>query len=284
LAFRSNGESRPARCWVDNDQFDSLAAFVSDAPTSPLLDAADSKRQRSHIVPLYSLSGNAPELVGSGFLLRTRDHELLISAAHVFAHYLQGPLFIPIGDNAFCALSESFTFSAISMQAAFDETKPDIGFMVLTPAIRDKLAEAGWGFVVTCDTAIARNVQSFDGKVGAIQGFPNEKNRLGHRITSVLVAFPFYSDRTLTRFGFDPAKFIGVRFQHEIRDSETGRETLWPECMSGGPIWLVEGERLRLVGVIAQYYASRSLLLGTRIDLLLRYLDATGIDTSDAPV
>jgi hypothetical protein len=128
---------------------------------------------------------------------------------------------------------------------------------------------------------LAINVASFAEQICAVEGFPHSENILGPHPISVLITFPCFSDRALFRFGFAHRNFIGVRFQHVIRNAGEPVRRLWPECMSGGPIWQIEGERLKLAGIVAQYYPSKSLLLGTRIDLLLRHLDAVGIDTGD---
>ncbi|WP_157693847.1 hypothetical protein [Opitutus sp. GAS368] len=234
------------------------------------------------VLPIFATKPDGGvDLIGSGILLRARNVELLVTAAHVLALKASNTLCVPIGGTNYWALNQSFTISSESLEGAQNESRPDLGYMVLTTQLRDRLMLAGWSFLVVCPASFTTDGESFSGKIGAVEGFPRAENEQSPHAVSALIAFPFFTDKILWRFGYDTQKFVGLRFQHTLRNAGEPPRELWPECMSGGPIWQVDGERLKLAGIVAQYYSSKSLLLGTRIDLLLRFLRSVGIDTRD---
>lgn len=237
---------------------------------------------RSLITPIFrpTPSGSA-ELIGSGVLLLVRDIEILVTAAHVISHREHTSLLIPArGANRFLLLEGPWTMSSNSFEASFDETAVDLGYFAISDSLRNKMADEGYGFLVACPDAVTYNVDSFSEETCAFEGFPSILNlptESPRAMLSTRVYGRFYSDRTLYRFGYDSRRFLGIRYPDPQRPRDNQHEAFDLRCMSGGPIWSIADGRMRLAGIISQYYGSKSILLGTRIDFLLRFLNHIGI-------
>ena len=70
------------------------------------------------------------------------------------------------------------------------------------------------------------------------------------------------------KFGFSAEQHLGLRYGHCYENGKKVRRP-WPRGMSGGAMWLWTGGTPRLAGIFTTFEKTRSLLLGTRLHVMI---------------
>jgi hypothetical protein len=96
------------------------------------------------VLPIFATKPDGGvDLIGSGILLRARNVELLVTAAHVLALKASNTLCVPIGGTNYWALNQSFTISSESLEGAQNES-PAGSWLHGINHSAPRPADAGW--------------------------------------------------------------------------------------------------------------------------------------------
>lgn len=187
--------------------------------------------------PIYGISGNKGQLIGSGFLLKVNEKTLLISAAHVLDAKTElawhGPgigMVVPIEGQLFTTCEYD--------QNGQPDYKLDIAFVVLRP---------GSVAAIACEVLTPADLDVNDlpaqRTLYGFTGFPASRNRPGpgrkfRRSSLIYTAVPAPDD-VYRQLRYHRGSHLAVNFDQELMVTRDLQVTTAPDPhgISGGPVW-----------------------------------------------
>lgn len=226
-----------------------------------------------HVVPLYKFAPNKrPELVGTGFLVRSGKHSFLVTAAHVISDGRR--TFFYIGKNKIRNVVEAaFGFGKDSSQTGF----VDVSVYLL----REELE-----FEAPMEDKVALNVDLLHsqrvGRSGCkfiLTGFPASKsktnpNALTTRANGFCLVTDHSRDEVYDQLGLRPGGNLVIQLDRNNVATGDGSKGVAPDPhgMSGSPVWCLDpserlngGQGVALVGVAIEYRKNESVVVSVDI-------------------
>lgn len=226
-------------------------------------------------IPVYLWESGAkiPELVGSGVLVRIRDHVFLLTAGHVTEHKSKGDYFT-LGKSGFTEIFGKFTRLAhVSGRVANDS--PDVAYLELH---KDCVSSVDPKFQAIESQDMFAHASSSLLHDYTFAGFPWRKNRVkGRTIQTEFITYsgPEIAEKEYAALGLKRDHHIAIRFNCRKTFSVVKnrlRTSPHPEGMSGGGVYLWNEEamkdwpvRLPLAGIANKFYSDKSVLIATRL-------------------
>ena len=221
----------------------------------------------------------APELIGSGVLLRIGDCVFLFTAAHIADFAGEGTLLIP-GRDGFMPVNGFYSVGPMPPSGNRDDDNLDVAFVCLNTECAENL-DAGRIIFEASDLSLEaepklRYIYSF-------AGYPWRKSRA--RQSAIETEFITIESSEIPKeqyeaLGLARSKHIAIQFNRKRTFSELHRRVVvppMPSGMSGGGVYAWSEDalkkwpvRLPLVGIANEYIPDKSLLIATRLNFYFR--------------
>jgi hypothetical protein len=230
-------------------------------------------------IPVYLWESGAkiPELVGSGVLVRIRDHVFLLTAGHVTEQKSKGAYFT-LGKSGFAELFGKFIRLAhVSGRVANDSL--DVAYLELH---KDCVSALDQKFQAIESQDMFAHASSPLHHDYTFAGFPWRKNRVkGKTIQTEFITYsgPEIAKKEYVALGLKRDRHIAIRLNCRKTFSVVKnrlRTSPHPEGMSGGGVYLWNEEamkdwpvRLPLAGIANRFVSDKSVLIATRLNIYI---------------
>jgi hypothetical protein len=225
------------------------------------------------VMPVYVEDGGGrPKHEGTAVLLQSQDGLWLFTAAHVLATHIRAPIILP-GKKFFRLQAQVFASSKLTPEET-EKDSADVAFVRLTNEQAESLYEAGFHFLPITRESIDRSEVPPFPATCAVTGFNVDSVEIDH-VKEVAMAGQmcllsrFIDPRKLGSVQRSPTRNLGVEYPgRPFIDGKRARRPD-PRGLSGGAIWKIDGKDVRLAGIVIECYASRSMIVGTRLESIL---------------
>lgn len=225
-------------------------------------------------VPIYKKEPRTGliEHIGTGFLVATHSGHWLFTAAHVLAEHKVANITLP-GTPFFDLAGEVFSSSALDLESTHRDPI-DLAFTELAAHEITSLEKLGLEFHPLSLDSVEGTQHDLSTATFYAGGFPLTRVEIdGTNMVSDAKRYIYsnrlFSEEKMRKFGHDSSYRMGLRYERLKQSDGSSSKPLDPRGMSGGPIWVDFAGQRRLAGLITDYDATKSLLLGTRLHLLL---------------
>jgi hypothetical protein len=248
-----------------------------------ILDA-NSKDMGKHVIPIFipDDKGN-PRILGSGVLLAIQERHFLVSAAHVFdENEMNSTLYYPQGESLAILQGQVHKTQCDCRE----NDKVDIGFMELDSNSVENMPEP-LEFLSKDDLSLDDKPAS--GKLYVASGFPYTTNKgIAYKDRAALTLRPTMLCHTTTpadsktcaemeKHGFACDKNIFLKYDRKNTADKNHEKKMAPSPtgVSGGGLWLSidmpnKKYKKKLVGIGIEFLEKHNVIIGTRIELVLR--------------
>jgi hypothetical protein len=222
------------------------------------------------VTPVYLVSAEGEfEHLGSAVLIRSTESYWLVTAAHVAADCEVGTVLLPRASGGFFRLLGNPIATCSLRREDARKDKTDLFCVALNDLEAAALSTTGVGFLPlhadTVDLAGETPANSF----GVVWGFPTPSITIADRHATIAPAYffdlPFAGAERMRKAGFDASQNIAIITPRKFARNGEVQHDFRLNGLSGGAILRSDPDGLRLVGIVTEFHASRSLLIGSRI-------------------
>jgi hypothetical protein len=222
------------------------------------------------VTPIYAEQADGRiEHTGTGVLLQSNDGLWLFTAAHVLAQHSSTPILLP-GKPFFFRLTTP-VFSACELTPKATATHvADVAFVKLTEEQANWIFDSGHHFFAVTRESVDVSSREFYPGNCAVTGYPEHTVTIDHErrfaeIDPILLMSTFANPRRLLPIQHDPSLNLAVNYERRPMINGIKMVRPNPRGLSGGAIWLLENEKVYLVGIVTEFWKAQSLIIGTRI-------------------
>lgn len=214
---------------------------------------------------------------GSGVLIRRNERHWFITAVHVLCEINKRRYFYRGNDGivGFDA-TQLYSTCAPNPEGIAKDSK-DLGVVRITDEMASAIQAGGHLFYDAPNENVSRGHSDFGEARCTFYGFPGaltqvilaEKPTIAS--TCLIYESTLLSEQLLRLMKIDPA--FHVALQWETKPKAPADRAPNPEGMSGGGIWVNEGNGSKLVAIATEYDRKKRFVLGTRVYGILALID-----------
>jgi hypothetical protein len=216
---------------------------------------------------------------GSGTLFTHNKNYYLLSCAHVLADQKPGSTYIFKSKNEISTIGGENLFTRLPKSNNRDDDKYDFAIVKLNKETTKAFINRGHKFLDEADILTGYKPDVKD--LAMCIGYPANRTKVNTQLKTVeLMGLKYISQfkiLDLTKFGCNPNFHLFVKYSINNFINRTDKLKARgpkPAGLSGGGVWaIIKNDKneidVRLVGILTEYSEKHSVLISTRIDLLI---------------
>lgn len=236
-----------------------------------------------YIFPLLTSDERRPNVLGTAFLVAAGDMHFIVTAAHVVE--AENSSTLSFGRGVFVQPSSTTIVTTGMPPSGRREDDPvDVAVWRADAAMASAILAQGT-LAVTMDQACIEDTAGAGDRY-VFSGYPANRTRRSSReldLGPMSVNCEAVVGDRLHALGLHHHFHVVGKFNRRRMANLQGQQMTAsdPRGMSGGPVWKIEGNNCRLVGLGIEHRANQRVLIGTRIAIAAALLRANFPETRD---